>query len=194
MTRIALVCLIGVAAALRAQRPEPPLQLGSRVKLIARDSSDAGAEPRYSYPAGFIIGFGSGSLLIRPDSTINRLVPRGDSVRVVASTITYAELSEGRKQHTLAGAASGILLGTVLGYLIGDAGRPEGVVCRDFGGAQFCNRVSARPDKRPQSAIGWGGAGALLGSGIGFIIRTERWRKLDITSLREHVAMRSGKG
>lgn len=98
------------------------------------------------------------------DSLLVALEGGGDGRVLALDRIDAIELSAGTRRRTLRGLAIGSLVGVAIGLVIGirEADDPGGWVT---GGESVALGVGL-----------FGGTGALLGLGIGTIVKTETWR------------------
>lgn len=185
-----LVALFKANAAI-AQRPEPRLQSGTRVRLIVLDTvDDATGEPRYIYPAGTIAGFDPGSLILRPGSSIGQTANAADTLRIPVTNITSGEALTGRKRHTVHGAIAGLMIGAMAGYALAQQAGGGERNCVVVVGPVFCNTLPQREDTRLTRSAAFAGIGALAGATVGHFIQTERWAVIDVANLRLQFGLR----
>ena len=174
-----------------AQRTGAAVALGTRVRLFVVDTiNQASGELRFAYPAGRIAGFDNGSLILRSDSSINRTAHVADSLRVPMTNIGHAEAFTGMKRHPVRGALIGLVLGGTIGYVAGHPAYGGGYSCYEIAGSQFCGTSTVHPETQLRSGASFGGLGALVGGGFGYLIRTEHWSEIDIGQLRFQVEHR----
>ena len=125
-----------------------PLTPGARVRATAREP---GRVERTL--VGSLRTFDSEKLTLSTDES-------GNFVALPRPTITRLEISRGRKGHTV----MGLLLGTVLGL--------SAVALKDAGCEPDCDDTSTG------FIVGAVAGGALVGAGIGTMVRSERWESL----------------
>jgi len=172
-----------------AQASRSPFESGTRVRLFVVDTiNQASGEIRYTYPAGRIAGFASGSLILRSDSTINRPGDAADTLRIPVTHIGSVEAFTGLKRHAVLGAIVGLVVGGTAGYIVGQPSYGHRYVCDPI--TFRCQTVVAHPDKRLSTGGSYGGLGALAGAGVGYLIRTEQWSRVDVGQLRLQLGLR----
>ena len=168
------------------------MHAGTRVRFVVVDTVNAATgEPHYSYPAGTITAIEDGALVLRADSTRLNVAAAGTMVRVPVAQIGFGDEFIGRKRHPVAGLVIGLAVGGLSGYIIGNQAvekrRPK-QVCTTSGSTQYCYTTTALVKERNVLGVLLVPIGAVTGTGIGFLIRTDRWRKIDVTSLKTHFA------
>jgi hypothetical protein len=177
-------------ATLTAQRQQSStLHTGMRVRLVVVDTvSPAPGDLHYTYPTGTITEIQDHALVLRSDSTRLNAVAAGSTARVPVMHIGFGDEFIGRKRHTTMGAVAGVVVGGVTGYILGHRTvRSYKHVCTTVGTTDYCYDTLA---EKKQVAVGVAAVpiGVLGGAGIGYAVRTDRWRKLDITSLKAQFA------
>jgi hypothetical protein len=136
---------------------------GSRVRI--RSSAVKGR------PQGFVVALDDDVVTLANDG--------GHRVQVPVASITALETSVGRRRHWLRGAA----IGAMVGLLVGLTAKLEPTLDREsmavlgdvcFGFQGFCSRGEAVRTLLPSFA--------LLGSGIGALIKTDRWSDIALNA------------
>jgi hypothetical protein len=125
-----------------------PLNPGTRVRVTARETGRVERQV-----VGSLRTFDGERLTLSTDDS-------GNHVALPRPNITRLEISRGRKGHT----GMGLLLGLVLGL--------SAVALKDAGCGQDCEKPSTG------FVVGAVAGGALVGAGIGTMIRSERWESL----------------
>ncbi len=146
-----------LATGVSAQNTTGPLSsvlvIGSRVRITS-STFDA-------RPTGMVTALDEGELTIAIDERIPLKVP--------LASITRLETSLGRKRNTLKGlgigAASGLLLGLVMPVDPDNCG---------YYSDNFCSRG--------ESLLGGTLGAALIGAGIGALIKSDRWSRLTLNA------------
>ncbi|NIM51536.1 MAG: hypothetical protein GTN62_12050 [Gemmatimonadales bacterium] len=107
---------------------------------------------------------------------------RGDTLVVVADSVIYCTLAsvtrldahQGRRGHPAQGALIGLAVGAVAGGVTGAVGCGTSWWCTTQKGVSL-------------GAVIGGLTGALLGTGIGALIKTDRWEQVPLDRLRVSV-------
>lgn len=153
--------LLAPCAALTAQAQ--PLQFGRKVRVTAPSLGIRRSEATFEY-------FANGMVVLRVDSTIQ--CPIASVVRL--------DVFQGTKSHIDKGAFWGGVAGGTLGLAAGVVWMVEcangGFVCPDH---PYTTLILAVPGFV---------AGAVLGTGIGALIRTDRWEEVPLDRLRMSLA------
>src|SRR5262245_20760330 len=127
-----------------------PLTPGTRVRVTTREAGG----PELSL-VGPLSTFDSQTLALSVEGGPDRVALRRPS-------ITRIEVSRGKRGH----AGMGLLLGAVLGL--------TAVVLHDAG----CEPDCSESDSKAGFAAAAIGGGALVGAGVGALLRSERWESL----------------
>ena len=184
-----LPAVLSLSHVASGQSSAAAVSTGARVRLFVVDTLDANSgELKYTRPAGRVVALDGGSLVLQSDTTDGEGTVAGDTVRVPVMHIGTAEAYTGLKRHPIVGAAIGLVTGSFVGFVAGDhaAGR---IACAPIG--SFCvTGAPTSPDTRARYAAEYGGAAALVGGIIGYVIRTERWSQIDIGRLRLQAGIR----
>ena len=162
-TLLAISFAIASSSTITSQE-RPAINPGTRVRVTAPSVSN---KPL----VGTVVAFDADSLVVQRDTAIRRLS---------TTSITHLDISQSRKSHTLMGAGIGFLVGagfaTAL-VLTGDRGGD----CADAG---YCILIG--------SAV-LGGGGAVIGAGIGALVRTDRWAEVPLGQVRVSLTPDSGR-
>ncbi|HEX8245871.1 MAG TPA: hypothetical protein VF541_20320 [Longimicrobium sp.] len=128
-----------------------------RVRITA-----AGWRPRHV--TGTVLRSTSDTLMLRTADSL---------VAVPRERVTRVEVPDGTRRNVVPGLLIGVVVGATSGALLGVAGCGPGSDCQD--------------DLALLTTAGGAGFGALIGSGVGALIRSERWR--DAASARPAVSI-----
>src|SRR5262245_16522517 len=131
-----------------AQGAASPLTPGARVRVTVREPGHAERQL-----VGPLRTFDNQTLTLSTDDA-------GGHVSLPRPTITRLEVYRGRRGHT----GIGLLLGAVLGL--------AAVAIKDAGCGPDCDGSSAG------FIAGVVGGGAVLGAGVGTVVKTDRWESL----------------
>lgn len=143
---IALVLVSGTSAC--GEQPEPsglPLTVGSHVRLRSGAVSES--------LRGIVAVMDEHALTLATDH---------GALRVPLDAITTAEMRVGRRSH----ARQGLAIGGALGLLAGTQFPVDPRTCNDRNSNSFCSRGAA--------VTGGAVSYALLGAGVGAVIKTDR--------------------
>jgi hypothetical protein len=159
----ALSALVGDPANCQTPATEPPLVIGTRVRVSS--SSPWFSEPR---TVASVLGQRGDTLSVQPEGT-------RDSVALPLGSITQLEVSAGRGSHVGKGMGFGLLTGALAGVAIGSItytapSCPSNSFCMDLG---------------PGPAVAGGVVGGLLGAVVGAILgarETENWAPVAVTT------------
>lgn len=155
MRSLVVVMLVSGSVAW-AEQPEGsglPLTVGSKVRVRAA----ASAEP----VVGLVIAVDEHVLTLAGREGVPMKIPRG--------SISAAEMRVGRRGHTLLGLAIGAGAGLALGL----AAPVDPVRCHSD-----VNYSCSRGEAIGYTAVGGAGAGAL----IGYLIKSDRWARVDVAA------------
>ena len=130
------------------QGASSPLTPGARVRATVREPGRVERQM-----VGSLRTFDSERLTLSAEDS-------GNQVALARPNITRLEISRGRKGH----AVMGLLLGTVLGL--------SAIALKDAGCGPDCEKPSTG------FVVGAVAGGALVGAGIGAMVRSERWESL----------------
>lgn len=176
--RIVLIIVVASRAALMAQEPKPPLDVGHRVRVTFP------CEPANQEPAG------SEARACRAEGSMVRLVTdtivlaAGDSTSATTSAydlnkVSRVEVATGKKSHWLPGAAIGFVVGSAAAYAALASGGSTGIC------DQSANQDAISSGECVAlSALVGGVPGFGLGAVVGLFIRSERWRDVPADQLR----------
>ena len=110
--------------------------------------------------------------------TLRLRVASGDVISVATRDVVRLEVSTGRRRHWWQGGLVGVGVGAIIGALAGDASHRA---CqREGGNACFFSSKRRSDDVLIGMAI-WSVPGLVLGTGIGALVRSDRW--VDSTAL-----------
>ncbi len=159
------------SAPLRAQLPPPPVP-SPRVRVTP---STPGARPC----VGELLAQGDGGVLVGVDSA--------HTCRVELREVKRMEVWDGRHSYARLGATAFGLAGAVAGAAFGVETRP---LCRSTGMFSIVPCVGpflASVGWVVLTTIGGGGAGALVGDGLGSLVHGDRWREMPPSLFRAGV-------
>jgi hypothetical protein len=181
---IVLVILSAPNAA-SAQRQQSIIHAGTRVRLVVADTIDAAtANISYTTPVGTVTGLDDRFLTLRLNRGIGAVASTPDTVTVPIRKIVSGTAFTGMRRHSAHGAIVGVVVGAITGFIVGNGGGDAARRCVDIGGTLICGNSAGRADKRATDAAIGAGIGVLAGAGVGHLVRTEVWTKLNVASLR----------
>ncbi len=114
----------------------------------------------------------TGRILETTERGLRLMTDNGVPVRVPFEAITGLEASFTRRRHT----REGLVVGLALGALAGALAEVDEYACDFEDSTAFCSRGEA--------IAGGIGGGALLGAGIGALVRTDRWQTVSLERVR----------
>lgn len=123
----------------------------------------------------------SGRVLRADGHSLELLPKRGAAVRVPYGTLTSLDVSFGSRRHVREGLLAGLAFGVVMGV----TADVDEDAC-DWNDETYCSRREAVG----VSVLG----GALLGAGIGALVKTDRWQAVAVDELRVGLAPLRGRG
>jgi hypothetical protein len=126
--------------------------------------------------SSLVAGRVSGRLLQSDARALQLLPQRGGPVRVPLDSLKVLEVSYVQRRHTRKGLAAGL----VAGVLIGALAEVDDRRCHDENQVVFCSRGEA--------LAGGLMGGALMGAGIGALVKTDHWQPIAIDRLRVGLA------
>jgi hypothetical protein len=155
---------IAVTASAQGQGPDITsgrlvLAIGSRVRITSTALQGR--------PKGLVVAL--------DESVVTLATDGGLPVKIPLASITALETSLGRKRNWLKGAA----IGAVGGLIVGLAAPvdPNDLLC---GSSSYSTNFCSRGEAVATSSLG----GAVLGAGIGALIRSDRWSAVTLTVAR----------
>jgi hypothetical protein len=167
------VLVLAATASVSAQPavdPEPlRLPIGAKVRLRTQTAP-------HSWVKGYLASASASSIAFVPEGA----PPLGASeMRLPTESVTRLELSTGHKRHWLVGLAAGVVIGTALGFTLDE----DPVACK-YDDNYSCSRGEAVA----ASAFGFG----LVGTGIGALVKTDRWTPVALDALGPAAPRASG--
>jgi hypothetical protein len=120
---------------------------------------------------------------VRPDGFGFRREGQADNTPVGFASLTQLEIGQGRHANPLLGLAIGAAAGAGIGAIAGAATYRNSNPC-PAGGQSFCfGSITTQGEDAALGAILGAVGGGAIGLVTGFIVHTERWRKVPLGSL-----------
>lgn len=178
----ALAALLITAVAGPATAQEPGPQPGTRLRLTLpcdQLAQPSGARRASCRTEGILVHTRGDTILI---------TEAGDSARYRLATVAKLEQLRGRRAHRLAGALMGLVVGAGVTYAVLSSGGST-AVCD-----QSANQDALEGTECAALVAAGGLGGAVLGLGVGSLIKSERWVEVPVQRLRVRVGARTDRG
>ena len=149
----------------------PPIETGSRIRVTAP-----------ALGVDKLVGTS-----VEADATRIRVQADDQAAPMTISLtdVTRLEVSQGRKSNALKGLGIGALIGAPIGAVLG-------VLASEGSGENLCTGTTVACAAVGAAAVGV--AGALVGLGVGALIKSERWEEVPLDRLRVNIVpLRDGR-
>lgn len=170
-----------------SQQHDAPLRRGARLRLVTMDTVNRSTgEVQFTRPEGLLESYDGSSVVLRPVGIVRESTTILDSIRVPMSGIVRAETYTGVKRYTWPGALGGLVVGSIVGYLVATPGASDSEGSGQCAQTSFlfCPPTKGHSDTQVVRTISLGSAGAVAGAIVGHLIKTEDWTQIELAGLR----------